>query len=184
MVSNIATNSCKHDEQSKKRGIRALPLETTNNLIISVDLCIDKLLPIPNTYTIVDSDVFCDIPNLQVDWILPCADESTPFERLTHLPSTIITSLMNFIDILYNYKSILSLTGEAAFFNSRYNRLDPSTSTHKSILVQDNHLKSQVFHYDSYRDGCTNSTQEVYISSSGKELESLILLVVLDLLEK
>ena len=26
-------------------------------------------VPIPNTYTITDSDIFCDTPNLQPDWI-------------------------------------------------------------------------------------------------------------------
>ena len=90
MVSNIAMNSCKHDKQSKKRGIRALPPETTNDLIIYIDpavnladLCIgqSKLLPISNTYTITDSDVFCDTPNLQADRILPCADGTNPFKK-------------------------------------------------------------------------------------------------------
>ena len=37
---------------------------------------------------------------------------------------------------------------------------DVSTSLNKSILAQANHLKAQVFHYDSCRDGCTDSTQE------------------------
>ena len=131
-------------------------------------------IPFPNTYTITDSDVFCDTPNLQADWIPPCANDIDPFEGLTHLPSTIITSLVDSIDVLCHYKSILSLTGEAAFFNSRYNRLDPSTSLHKSILIQANHLKSQVFHYDNYRDRCTDSTQEVCVSSSGDELPIVI----------
>ena len=81
---------------------------------------------------------------------------------------------MDSIDVLYNYKSILSFTSEAAFFNSRYNRLDPSTSLRKSILVQANHLKAQVFHYDNCRDGCTDTTQEIYLSSSGDELPTVI----------
>ena len=81
---------------------------------------------------------------------------------------------MDLIDVLCNYKSILSLTGEAAFFNSRHNQLDPSTFLHKSILVQANHLKSQVFHYDSCHDGYTDSTQEVYVSYSGEELPIVI----------
>ena len=81
---------------------------------------------------------------------------------------------MDSIDVLCHYKSILSLTGEAAFFNSRYTRLDPTTSLHKSILISANHLKSQVFHYDKCRDGCTDSTQEVYVSSSGDKLPIVI----------
>ena len=27
-----------------------------------------------------------------------------------------------------------------------------------------------MFHYDSYRDGCTDTTKEIYVSSSGDEL--------------
>ena len=137
-----------NDKQSNKKGICALPPETTNDLIIAVnlaDLYINqsKLLPTPNTYTIKDSDVFCVNPNLQLDLILPCADETNPCKGLTHLLSTIITSLLDTIDVLYNYISILSVTGEAAFFNSRYDWLDSSKSLQKSILVQANHLKSQ-----------------------------------------
>ena len=81
---------------------------------------------------------------------------------------------MDSIYVLYNYKSILSLTGEVPFFNSRYNWLDLSTSLHKSILVQANHLNSQVFHYDSCRDGCTDSIQKIYVSSSGEDLPIVI----------
>ena len=84
MGSNIAMNSCKHEKQSKKRGICALPLETNKELVIAVnlaDLCINhsNFLTFPNTYTIIDSDVLCDTPNLQADWILPCADKTDSF---------------------------------------------------------------------------------------------------------
>ena len=95
--------------------------KNTNDLIMYIDLAVKladlninqlKLLPIPNTYTIINSDTFCATSTLQADWILPCADVSA--------------------------------------------------SLHKSILAQANHLKSQVFHYDSCRDVCTGSTQKVY----------------------
>ena len=153
-----------------KRAAHTANLKTENGLFRYQDT-----VPIPNTYIIADSDVFCDTPNLQPDWISPCADEPNLLKRLTHIPSTIFASLVDSINVLYNYKSILSLTGEVAFFNSRYNRLDPSTSLHKSILVQASHLNVQTFNYDSCQDGCTDSTQEVYISSSGDEL-----LIVID----
>ena len=81
---------------------------------------------------------------------------------------------MDSIDVLYNYKSILSFTSDAEFSNFRYNRLDPSTSLHKSIFVQANHLEAQVFQYDSCRDGFTNTTHEIYVSSSGDELPTMI----------
>ena len=88
-----------------------------------------------NTYTIADSDVFGDTPNLQPDWIPPCADELNLLERLTYTSSTVISSLVDSIDVLYNYKSILSFTSKAAFFNSRYNGLDSSTSLHKNQFL-------------------------------------------------
>ena len=128
----------------------------------------------PNTYTIIDSDVFRDTPNLQPDWIPTFVNELNLLERLTYTSSTATASLVDSIDVLYNYKSILSFTGEAAFFNSRYNRLDPSTSLHKSILVQANNVKAQVFHYDSCRNGCTDTTQKIYVPSSGDELQIVI----------
>ena len=104
----------------------------------------DSIL-VPPTHAILHSDVFCYTPNLHQALISPCADDLDNFEKLTHLLSIIITFLVDSIDVLYNYKSILDLTGEAVFFNSRYNRLDPSTSLYKSILVQACHLSSKYF---------------------------------------
>ena len=105
---------------------------------------------------------------------LPCVDAPNLLKKLTYTSSTAIASLVDSIDVRHNYKSILSFTSEAAFFNSRYNRLDPSTSLHKSNLVQANHLKAQVFHYDSCRGGCTDTTQKNYVSSSDVELPIVI----------
>ena len=48
---------------------------------------------IPNTYTIADSDLFRDTPNLQSDWIPPCVDELNLLERLTY---TLFTALHPF----------------------------------------------------------------------------------------
>ena len=79
-------NSCRQEKLSKTRGIRALLQETTNNLITYfypadklADLYFNqlKLLSIPNTYTITNSDTFCATSSLQVNLILPCADVST-----------------------------------------------------------------------------------------------------------
>ena len=66
----------------------------------------DSIL-VPITYTIVNSDVFYDTLNLQPAWIPPYADEIDPFERLTHLPSTIIFPFVDSIFVLYNHKSVL-----------------------------------------------------------------------------
>ena len=71
-------------------------------------------VPIPNTYTIAHSDVFRDTPNLQPDWIPPCVDEPNLLERLTYTSSIAIASLVDSMDVLYNYKSMLSFTDEAA----------------------------------------------------------------------
>ena len=57
---------------------------------------------IPNTYTIIDSDVFCDTPNLQPNWIPPCVDEPNLLKGLTYTSSTAIVSLVNSIHVLYN----------------------------------------------------------------------------------
>ena len=54
----------------------------TSNLEIKTDLLqYHDTVPIPNTYTIADSDVFRDIPILQPDWILPCADDLNLLEQ-------------------------------------------------------------------------------------------------------
>ena len=66
-------------------------------------------IPIPTTYTIVNSDVCYGTLNLQSAWIPPYADTIHPFERLTYLPSTITTSFVDSIDALHNHKSIFPL---------------------------------------------------------------------------
>ena len=76
MVLNVIMNSCTHDKLSKTRGIRALLPKTTNDLIIYIDPAVKladlytnqlKVLPIPNTYTITNSDTFCATSNFQAD---------------------------------------------------------------------------------------------------------------------
>ena len=81
---------------------------------------------------------------------------------------------MDFFDVLDNYKSSPSLTSVAAFFNSRYIRVDPSTLLYKSILTKAHNLKSQVCHYDSSFDDCIDSTSEIYVSYCGEELRIFI----------
>ena len=126
-----AVNECCGPFTIRKRAAQIVILQTKIDLLQYQDT-----VPIPNTYTIVDSVVSCDTPNLEPNLILPCTDEPNLLERITHLPSTAIASLVDSIDVLYTYKSILSLTGEASFFNSRYEWLDPSISFHKSPTIR------------------------------------------------
>ena len=144
-----------------KRAAHTANLKTKTGLLQYRDT-----VPIPNTYIIADSDVFCDTLNLQLNHIPSCADKPNLLERLTHIQSTVITPLVDSIDVLYNYKFILYLTGEAGFFNSCYNRQDQAISLHNSIFVQTKYLR--------HRDGCTDSTQEVYVPSSGDEFQIVI----------
>ena len=89
----------------------------TSNLKIKTDLLqYQDTVHIPNTYTIVDSDVFHDTPNLQPDWIPPCADVLDLLERLTFTSSNAIASLVDSIDALYNYKYIFSYTSPTINF--------------------------------------------------------------------
>ena len=81
---------------------------------------------------------------------------------------------MDSFDALDNYQSIFAITSEAVFFNCRYTRLDQSTSLYKSILLQARNLKSQVFHYNSSLNDCTDSTSEIYVSSCSEELPIVI----------
>ena len=67
------------------------------------------------------------------------------FEILTHLPSIITTSVMNFIDALHKHKPIL-------------NRQDLPTLPLTLILVQATHLNSQISHYGNCQDDCIDST--------------------------
>ena len=70
--------------------------------------------------------------------------------------------------------SQVKFTSEVAFFNCRYTRLDQSTSLYKSIWLQAQNLKSQVFHYDSSLDDCTDSTSDIYVSSCFDDLPIVI----------
>ena len=68
----------------------------------------------------------------------------------------------------------MSLPGEVAFFGTRYKRLDPTTNQYKSILIQAHNLKSQVFHYDTTLDNCSDSTTAIYVSSRHTDLPIVI----------
>lgn len=98
-----------------------------------------------------------------------------PLKKLTWLLSTIITFLVDSFDIIDHLKSIISLTGGGAFFNLRYNRVDPLASFYKSILIPACNLKSQVCHYYSCLNDYTDSTQGIYESTNGGDL-----LIVID----
>ena len=82
--------------------------------------------------------------------------------------------MVDSFDVLEHHRSIMSLTGEVAFFGTRYKRLDPSTNQYKSILIQAHNLKSQVFHYGTTLDNCSDSTTAIYVSSCGTDLPILI----------
>ena len=117
------------------RMIRAIRRRKDSELRNLIDLTqYQDSLPPPLTITIVDNDVFYDTPNSSPDWLPPCEDE-LQFDQPIPYPSSSISSLVDSFDALDNYKSILALTSEAAFFNCRYTRIDQSTSLYKSILL-------------------------------------------------
>ena len=108
------------------------------------------------TYIIVSSDIYYGTLNLQLDWISSDVDIVDPFEILTHLPSIITTSIINFINAFHKYKPVP-------------NREDLTALLLMLILVQVTHLNSHICHYGNYQDNCIDSTQESYESLDEKD---------------
>jgi len=89
------------------------------------------------------------------------------------ITSKSIESFVNSFDVLSHYEQILSFEA-ISFFKSSYHRLEPSTTRFEQILIQARHLQSQVFHYDTTFNNCTDTTPEIYVSSSDDELPIVI----------
>ena len=155
--------------------IRAFRRRQDSKLKNLIDLTqYQDVIPAPTTTVIENNDVFYDTPSSSPDWLPTCDKDPVQFDRPSPSSSSSISSLVDSLDALENCRSILALTSEVAFFDSRYTRLDQSTSLYKSIWLQARNLKSQVFHYDSSLDDCTDSTSDIYVSSCSNDLPIVI----------
>ena len=133
--------------------IRAFRRRQDRKLKNLIDLTqYQDVIPAPTTTVIENNDVFYDTPSSSPDWLPTCDKDPVQFDRPSPSSSSSISLLVDSLDALENYRSILALTSEVAFFDSRYTRLDQSTSLYKSIWLQARNLKSQVFHYDNSLD--------------------------------
>jgi hypothetical protein len=158
-------NNHNNDSPGKKR---RLLCKHERDIRQKIDLLqyFEPLFRPPNIY-VIDDDVFYDTEDVFDDWILP---DPTPIPAIT---SNTIKSFIDSFDVLSHYEQILSFEA-ISFFESSYHRLDPSSSRFGQILIQARHLKSQVFHYDTTFNDCTDTTPEIYVSSSDDELPIVI----------
>jgi hypothetical protein len=126
-------------------------------------------LIIPIDTFVIDDDVFYDTrTNFQNQQWMP----SDPIQSLA-ITSTTVNLLVDSIDVLSHYENILSFEN-VSFFNTSYQRLEPTTALYGSLLIQARHLKAQVFHYDTTLSNCTDKTLEIYVSPNSKELPIVI----------
>ena len=126
-------------------------------------------IQIPLGTTLLNKDIFSNVSASPPAWIPPDPSEPDKTQSI-HYQSLAISPMVDSFDVLEHHRSIMSLTGEVAFFGTRYKRLDPSTNQYKSILIQAHNLKSQVFHYDTTLDNCSDSTTAIYVSSRHTDL--------------
>jgi hypothetical protein len=125
--------------------------------------CFDPLT-IPSSIIISDDDAFYDPNNIDhyhtpPTWIPP---DSLPKLAIT---KEAITLFIDAFNVLSHYQIIKSLDvpEDLYFYNSRYHSLHSSSPRYKRITIQARHLKSQVFHYHTTFNNCTDSTPVIYV---------------------
>jgi hypothetical protein len=123
------------------------------------------VIRMPPSICIYLDEVYYDVADQPPDWIPPNSVQSQPSLAIT---SDTINSLIDNIDVLSYHQATKSFE-KISFFNSNYSLLDPTSILHSRILIQARHLKSQVFHYDTTFDNCTDTTTAIYVSSRDDE---------------
>jgi hypothetical protein len=113
----------------------------------------------PSNIYIYFNDVYYNVADQPPDWIPP----NQPQDNII-ITSDTINLLVDSIDVLSCYQAMNALE-TVPVFNSQYTLLDPSSHLHSRIMIQARHLKSQVFHYDTTFDNCTDNTTAIYVSS-------------------
>ena len=148
----------------------------------------------PSNMYVIDDDAFYDADLIpEQEWISP---DPLPTMAIT---TKTISLLVDAIDVLSHYKqqlyfepgyiygilqqlqyntrpdiSLAVAQLELHTIGPRHRLLDPQSRHYKSILIQARHLKSQVFHYDTTLNDCTDDTLQIYASSCSKELPIVI----------